>query len=398
MDNDARGRTRWTPGKPLIIALCLWVLALAIISVLVVIDPGHRTVTGNLHQATGDWWARNDIYTSHKGMNYLPQAVLVFTPFHWIPDHATADTAWRIFGVGLLVLGLALLARSLDENNWQHPFLWMTLIVIWASLGSLRNAQPNLHFSAMQVLAAAMILRRHWWLAAVCLVSATAIKPLGVAMMGLAVFVYPGCWRPLVVCNLVMLGLPFLLASPEYVISQYALFVENLRDTATVTDHRFADISGIVRTFGGELPTAVSLVIRPLAGVFTLGLWIVAGRRCGEPYRALLLLSLASVYLMLFNPMTEPNSYIILAPAMAAVSMYLSDFDGRRRLGIVSAAMALSIGLLPEPLRHIWPNFSLWWHPTMAALFGALVVYRAFLTSSAERGEIAGGDLRDSRR
>jgi len=385
MDIDAPRVNRWWTNRPFMIAVCMWGLAMAVISVLVILDPVQHTVTGSLHQATGDWWARQDIYIGHKGMNYLPQAVIVFTPFHFIPDRATADIAWRLAGVIPLVLGLVLLARSLDKTNWQLPFLWMTLIGLWTCLGSMRNAQPNLHLSAMQVLAAAMLLRRRWWLAAVCLVGATAIKPLGVVMMGLAPFLYPALWVPLIVCNLVMLGLPFLVGPPEYVISQYLLLAENFKDTATVTDHRFADISGIVRTLGAELPSAVSLVLRPLAGVLTLGLWIVAGRRCAEPFRALLLLSLASVYLMLFNPMTEANSYIILAPAMAAVAVYLSDYDGRRRLGTVIAVMTLSLGLLPEPLRHFWPKFSLWWFPTIAALFGVLVVYRAFLTDPTGR-------------
>ena len=127
------------------------------------------------------------------------------------------------------------------------------------------------------------------------------------------------------------------------------------------------------------------MVGRPLAGARPLGLWRVGGRRNTEPLRALLLLSLASVYLMLFNPMTEANSYIILAPAMAAVAVYLSDYDGRRRLGTFIAVMTLSLGLLPEPLRHFWPKFPLWWFPTMAALFGVLIVYRAFLTDPADR-------------
>ncbi len=385
MEVNAQRPDRWWTNRAFIIAVCMWGLAVAVVTVLVVIDPPQHTVTGSLHQATGDWWARNDIYIGHKGMNYLPQAVIAFTPFHFIPDRATADIAWRLAGVVPLVLGLVLLARSLDENNWQLPFLWMTLIGLWACLGSVRNAQPNVHFAGMQLLAAASILRRKWWLAAVCLAGATAIKPLGVVMMGLAPFIYPGLWVPLIVCNLVMLGLPFLMGPPAYVISQYLLLAENFRDTATVTDHRFADISGIVRTLGAELPTAVSLVVRPLAGGLTLGLWIAAGRRCDEPLRALLLLSLASVYLMLFNPMTEANSYVILAPVMAAVSVYLSDYDGRRRLGTVIAVMALSLGLLPEPLRHFWPKFSLWWHPTMAALFGAMIIYRAFLKDSASR-------------
>ena len=47
-----------------------------------------------------------------------------------------------------------------------------------------------------------------------------------------------------------------------------------------------------------------------------LGLWLMEARRLGEPFRAMFLLALSTSYLMLFNPMNESNSYVILAPAL----------------------------------------------------------------------------------
>jgi len=383
------------------IAMGLWGLTLVVVSLIVARHPGRRTVTATLHQAAADFWAREDLYRGHWGFNYLPQAAILFSPFHAIAelgpqadatgdrtDHldaagpqvalAVAEINLRVTSLLLLVAGLVLIARSLSPDNWPAPFMWMTILSMWACLGALRNGQPNAPFAALQVLGVAMILRRRWWSASALLALATAVKPLAIPIMGLAPFVYPAMWVPLIVCNGVMLGVPFLLGPFEYVAGQYASFAHNLTDTATVTEHRFADIAGITRTLGFELPAAVSLAVRAGAGLATLGVWIAVGRRASEPFRGLLLLSLAAAYVALFNPMTEANSYVIVAPAMAAMAVFLSDFDGHRRAGVTIAVLVLSIGLLPEPLRRLLPDFALWWNPTATAIFAGLVIHRAW--------------------
>jgi hypothetical protein len=370
---------------PIAVTGALWLLAAVVIGIIVGANPEHRTVTFTIHRAASAWWAQEDLYTGHWGMNYLPQAAILFSPFEAIPHLATAEIVYRTSSIAMLALGIALLARSLTRQGWEGPFFWMTVLGLWACLGAIRNGQPNAQFAALQVLSVAMVLRRRWWAAAAFMALATASKPLGIVMMGLAPFVYPRLWVPLIVCTLVMLGLPFALGPPEYVVSQYVMFATNLTDTAAVSDHRFADIAGITRTLGFDLPAAFSLPLRALAGMATLAVWWVAGRRNDEPLRALMLLSFATAYLMLFNPMTEANSYVIVAPAMAAMAVYLSDFEGRVRIGTTIALLVLSIGLLPEPLRRLMPNFALWWNPTAAAVFAGLVIYRAFTSGRPHR-------------
>jgi hypothetical protein len=73
---------------------------------------------------------------------------------------------------------------------------------------------------------------------------------------------------------------------------------------------------------------------------------------------------------MLFNPMTESNSYVILAPALSIWGLTLLATARYRTLGWCLVGSALSIGLLKEPLRPIWgDNFALIWNPIMALLF-----------------------------
>jgi hypothetical protein len=81
---------------------------------------------------------------------------------------------------------------------------------------------------------------------------------------------------------------------------------------------------------------------------------------------------------MLFNPMNEANSYVILAPALGAWGAWFlfSDGSGGRQFGWGIMMMALSMGLLPNMLRPFFGNyFALFWLPCMTLLFLAALIH-----------------------
>ena len=199
---------------------------------------------------------------------------------------------------------------------------------------------------------------------------AVIVKPLGLVILLLAPFVYaPLRWKALEAALILILS-PFLIADIDYVMSQYFASFANLQSCSVVIEHRFADFQGIIRTLGGELPSQLALVIRAVAAFIALGLWVVVGRRFDEPLRAIWLLAFTTIYLMLFNPMTESNSYVILAPALSFWGLTLLATARYRTLGWCLVAITLSIGLLKEPLRPILGNnFALIWNPVMALVF-----------------------------
>ncbi|SPF31466.1 hypothetical protein SBDP1_100082 [Syntrophobacter sp. SbD1] len=78
------------PGTPewlgneraqMIIAVLIWLVPMIVISVMVAYSPLHRTVTPVYRQACADWWAGRGLYTGTGGLHYLPQFVLMFSPF-----------------------------------------------------------------------------------------------------------------------------------------------------------------------------------------------------------------------------------------------------------------------------------------------------------------------------
>ena len=357
------------------IALGAWIVALVVISVMVAIHPNGHTVTGLYHDASHNWFQQKPLYDGPGGMNYFPQFAPSFILFHWLPV-PIGDIAWRWLSAFTLFFGIWRLVKNQFQFNAFVVLPWILLLTLPLSLSALRYGQANALFSGLLVNAAASIAQRRWTGATLWMMLAVIVKPLGLVILLLAPFVYaPLRWRVLEGI-LVLVLVPFLAWDFDYVLSQYFASFANLQSCSAITEHRFADFHGILRTFGWELPSTLALGIRFVAALVTLGIWFVASRRFDEPLRALWLLALTTIYLMLFNPMTESNSYVILAPALSIWALTLLATLEHRTLGWCLVGCILSIGLLKEPLRPIFGNgFALLWNPVMAlTFFGVLLL------------------------
>jgi hypothetical protein len=359
----------------LMLAVLLWLVPLVVVSSMVAHNPLQRTVTPVYQQACADWWAGRSMYTGSGGYHYPPQFALIFSPFYWLPVPA-GDILWRFCGWVLLAAGVWRFQRELFGVDNARAFLYASLLTMPLCLAALQNGQANAIFAAFTLNAAACMPRRQWWPAAALIVLAIGIKPLGVVLLLLSVVIYaPLRWRVVPALAALVL-LPFLFAPPDYVIDQYHAFLTNMQVLAALAEHRFADIGGVIRTFGWELPSRVSTLMRVAAGGLTLGLWVMGARRLCETFRALWLLALTAGYLMLFNPNNEPNSYVILAPALGIWAVAALDSSRTRRLGWLMASISLSMSLLPNLLRPAFGNyFALFWHPMMTAVFMGILIY-----------------------
>jgi hypothetical protein len=102
--------------------------------------------------------------------------------------------------------------------------------------------------------------------------------------------------------------------------------------------------------------------------------WWLGARRLPEWVRAAWLYALVASYLMIFNPMTEANSYVILAPALAVWAVWALSQPATRNAGWMLAGMGLVAGLLPNLLHPFFGNhFALFWFPVMALIFLLIV-------------------------
>lgn len=358
--------------------VALWVIPMLVIGVLVAAHPQSSTVSlGSYHPAAANWWARQGLYVGPQGMNYLPHFAVLFTPFHLLPFWLS-EVLWRFCMAATLAGGLWQLTRALFGSEPARPFLWATLVAMPLCMTSLRFGNANAILGGVILLATAAILERRWWLAAGLMALATAIKPLGIVLMLLAPIVYgPLRWR-LVVALAGLAIFPFLFGPPAYVWEQHRAAWGNLQACAGVTEHRFADINGLLRTFGTQFGPQTSKLVRVAAGGLTAMLWWWGARRLRGPLPCLWLYALTTAYLMLFNPMNEENSYAILAPALGAWGaffLFSPDTRDARRLGWTITSMAWTMAFLPNALWPLFHNyFALFWHPFMTIVFLVLLI------------------------
>jgi hypothetical protein len=354
------------------LALALWILPMLVITIMVASRPWHRTVTPTYHRAVENWWAHKDLYADFD-YHYLPQFVPLFAPFHLLPPQI-GETLWRWVAAALLAWGLWRLLRSLAGSQAPKRFLQATLICLPLCLPALRNGQANALLAGLFLLSIAFLTEKKWWEAALCMVLSLAVKQFSVVLLGLAVLVYaPLRWR-IAAGLLALAALPFLFGPPDYVIAQHRAAFAHLQVCATVTEHRFADLNGIFRTLGWQLPPAVSSWVRAGAGGLMLLVWWLGARRLPEWPRAAWLYALAASYLMLFNPMTEANSYVILAPALATWAAWALGQPATRNAGWILAGMGLAAGVLPGLLHPFFGNhFALFWYPLTTLVFLAIL-------------------------
>jgi hypothetical protein len=370
---SAASRRRWRA-----LALLIWCGAF-----LVVIGRffgGHsRCVPFRVYStAARHWMAHEPLYdtTSIDGFQYLPQAAMVFAPFVWLGS-PLGDILWRAIGWGLLSLGILRLARRVEPERGGRCFAIATALSIAPSVGSLANGQANLMLAALTVCAASESIDEHWWRAAVALTIGFALKPLMVVMLLLAWALYrPLMWRIPVAVGLLLI-VPWAARDHLYVITQYRDCLTKLRMSER-PDRFFEDLRGLLRTLGWLMPHSIFLITRAVAALGTLALCVRVRTR--DPDATLLFTGFAVAYLMLFNPRTQSNSYVIAAP-IAALLAATSWVRQRKRLAV---SLALVIVAWSGNSTHSKLTEH-WLKPLACVAFWALLVLRLVERNATDR-------------
>ena len=215
---------------------------------------------------------------------------------------------------------------------------------------------------------------------------ATAIKPLGIAAMGLAWAAYPHLWWRLGLGLPVFMIFPFGFGPASYIWDQYLACAANLHQSAGVTEHRFAGPQWVAPHLwdSADRPSlvccarsgwrAVHVAVPgsfPAPAGAAAGIGLAGGHWAG--------------FLMLFNPMTQANSYAVLAPG-AGIGRLVALQPRSARCWRGAGGDGPEHGaLLPEPFRPLFGNyFALAWYPAMALGFVGALVWTVFGSRLAE--------------
>jgi hypothetical protein len=355
-----------------VLAIGLWAALALAIGIYVVTHPGQRTVTPTYRIAAGSWFAGRGLYNvggDIGGFVYFPHAALVYAPFTALP-HDVGEILWRFCGLALVASGIHRLAGLIQPDQRNRTFLICSLLCLPATVSSARNGQMNLHLAGLMLHATVDLAARVWWRAALSLVLGLVLKPFAAVPLLLAAAVYPPTRVWIAAASAGAVIVPFLTQGPAYVIRQYGACLLRLAQAGVPHTDTWSDLRGLLLRFGA-LPNEWLVLMRLSAAIPTL-LLSFAARRHGEAWSAVYLFALAASYLMIFNPRTEANSYVLLAPAVAAMTVRAAS---RRQTGAVWTLVAFALALGCENYgRTIFAMTDLWLKPLLTIGFAAYLI------------------------
>ncbi|MCX5497024.1 glycosyltransferase family 87 protein [Kaistia dalseonensis] len=366
-----------------VVGLALFVLFNLVVVVLVLRDPSASSVVPVYRNGALGWWRGEDIFgAGREGFLYLPSFAVLYTPFALLGPNV-GDALWRVVSVVLLAFALwraSILAMpSMPARDRLLVFGAALLFLMPSAFSALRNGQATTILTALMLLSALSIAERRWWLAALLLGLAFAIKPLAFVMMLLVGVLYPKLgWRLLVVTIGVLL-LPLVNPDPVVAFHLYGLGIQKIMVAGDPGEGAWADITGLLHSLGIWLSDPVLTAIRIVIAAVVLGLAYITKRRRDGLDAAIDIFALSVVYLMLMNPRTEANTYIMFGSVLA---VYASIVWNRDRLaGPTWFLGAIAFGFLVQALTFKLTN--LWLQPLLCLAFLPFLVWRCLAAPQA---------------
>lgn len=361
----------WTKPHDLRHGWLLWAIFILIIALLGSIPDHLRTVVPNYHDAAIAWLDSGPLYSGRpSGFLYFPQSAICYIPFALLPDRL-GEAMWRIFCLSFLAGSLWRLASVVRDHLGQSPFLWVTIFTFPVIAGMARNGQMTTPLLVIMILACVALIDRRYTLAAAFLLLGLALKPLILVLMLLLIPLYPRMvWR-LGAGLLILLVLPFAMQTPAYVLAQYKACWHELSISAyPAGPNRFVDVFHLLAFLGLRLSDVARLTLSLVAGVFTLGICFLAQRRQPRWFALVTILAWSVVYLMLFNPRVEHNTYGMIAPIIALFAFV--EWWGRSRPALAWTLIVADLLLTVPPLGPI--HAELWMRQTIALAFAGYLL------------------------
>ena len=356
------------------------VAALVAIAAMIVIDPTTHTVTPVYAGAVLRLLRGEALYDPHAidGYLYSPTFALLYAALSAFGP-ILSQLLWRGLSVGLLVWALWRAASALAPSQ-RFPVLGLGLLIsLFGALDAVRNGQSTTLLCAATLLAFESAHKREYVAAAGWAALAFVAKPLGFVVA----LLIAGAWTaaaPWVACMLLTALLaPFAYGDFLYVIQQYCDFVRMLVNITPGPDttRGWTDFEGLLRPAGVVIAPVLDHAIRVAAGLATL-IWTRRLVRSADYLTgAFFPATLACVYLLLFNPRAEPNTYLLMAAPFGLIASYFLIATKQRASGlaIAAACVALATGAFGHAVLEL---FNPWSKPLL--LIVALAVAAAALT------------------
>jgi hypothetical protein len=369
--------------------------ALFLVVAAIIVSGTDRTVVPSYRIAALNWLSGRGLYdgTGIGGFTYFPQAAILFVPFAMLPS-VMGEVLWRLVNIGVFAVGLRGFAALVGDKTGKELFPLMTLVAIPLAWDCARNGQATLIMTGFMLLAVVDAARSRWWRATLWLALGVAIKPLAIVLVLLiAAIDRPMTWR--VLLGMIVLALsPFATQHHAYVLQQYSACLSNMMAAAHVgvAAHGWTSPFTTLRVSGVDVPERIQTVIRLAAAAATLGICILTRRRHDVVRSALYVFSLAAVYLILFSPRTENNTYAMLGPAIGVFLASAFLIERRPGEGILLSGVVLALVGSRVIERLVAPHAEkIWLSPLMAVCFVVYLFVRFFADPTKQADEVNRG-------
>ncbi len=339
----------------------------------------HRSVVGEYFSAARNWINGNPIYIidSIGGFNYFPQAAILFISFALFPLKVCI-LLWLFLNACLLWLGDYLIVKQFkvfyaSEGSKFTPKIYLFWMIIWCfSLGfsALRNGQMNLFIMILTLFVVYCLQNKKDGWVSVWLNLGLALKPTMIILYLLILGCRPKILPKLLLGLVIVIGFPFLTQSPNYVISQYHDSWLNFTSTINlgVETSNWASLFNALKVFHLGLSHIVIDLVIVVMALVTYGYTLFLYKRHDFKMWVWSLACIATIYLLLFNPRTENNGYILIAPFLGYA---IASAWSYKRFGFVISLfiMGILIALNYDISRLLIHGTTSWISPLVTVIF-----------------------------
>lgn len=374
------------------LAIGLWVILLGVTCVRPLFKPTSSTVFPIYAFAGSDFAAGEPLYArNHPGTDifrYSPLVAAFFEPFARLPL-GVGGALWRMIGAAIFLTGLAAWSKRACPQV-SLPMLFLFALPL--SIGSLSNGQANVHMLGLMLWGAVLATRGWWGWAAAFIAVAALFKgyPIALGMLlALAAPIRHGF--PLAITLAAGFALPFLLQSPEFIVSQYRQWFDALSgdDRTSFPFHLgYQDAHMLLRVLGLNVSLEEFRLMQVGAGAAAAGI-IACQLWKGVPRESVALnaLTLGLCWMTTFGPGIEASTFILLAPVAARE---LLDARGRpcwtRPVAVAGGLLFLaSVVLFAFPHEVHRPVISLGILPFAALLVSLSALGRVLAVRAEEK-------------
>ncbi|MGQ3133616.1 MAG: glycosyltransferase family 87 protein [Flavobacteriales bacterium] len=303
---------------------------------------------------------------------YSPTFALLMAPFSVLPDWAGL-ILWNL----LNSLSLLYILYKLLEKN-RYSFLFISAFILLELLTSLHNAQSNALVTALILCFVYENRKGNAWLAAFCLALSVYIKIFGGLAILLAFF-SPRPWKTLLAFSVwmfILLIMPVLVVSPEYLLEQYTAWLHLLR--TDLPHENNLSLYSVLGSLG--IPPFPSIYLSFFGLILLIGI-LLAGlyRKRNEDNVIYLSVSLVLMWMVLFNHKSESPTYIIAVVGIGILYL-LSERNWLSKVILVQSFICISLSstdLFPIDFRmlYLYPAQVKVWGLIPAFLYGLYLLF-----------------------